>query len=477
MDSALCEMIDLARALVRGLPYALVVTPIRNIRKMTFVIAALTMTAATLGPVTVRDAAAEPWTLERALDVARTREPEIVAAHAAGDAGRADARAAFSALSPRLSLEANAIRTDDPAILFTEKLWQGRFTSDDFALEELNDPAAQSALDARLVLDVPIWNGGVEITAPSAARQMRAASNALEDAAVAHGLLGAVETFVGVARARGEHAADSLALAAADEARRAAAELYRQDQVPEADTLRAAARWGEARIAWLDSSKRLAVSLSRLSRLVGEDVRAADVVSAGDDDDVDDDGNDAASASGADERGELRAAGARARLLAIESKRAGLRLLPALNSRASVSYYRPWDDGDAERRWTAGIAMTLPLWDGTRRAAEWKAARSRAAAAAAERDALERDLAIAAESARGDLAIARERCDVASAARAAAEEALRLARGRYHAGLLPIGELLFADTEAARARHNDVNAASEVVLARYRYLHAIGELR
>lgn len=471
------EISDHARALVRGLPYDIVVTSIRNIRNVSFAIAALAMIAATLASAAVQAAAAaDAWTLERVLDIARTQAPAIVAARAAGDAGRADARAAFSALSPRLSLEANAVRTDDPAILFTEKLWQGRFTTADFALDELNNPAAQSALDARLVLDVPIWNGGAEITAPSAARQMRAASSGLEDAAVAHSLLGAVETFVGVARARGEHAADSVALAAADEARRAAVELYRQDQVPQADTLRAAARWGEARIAWLDSSKRLAVSLARLSRLVGEEVRAADVVSAGDGDGAGD-GDDSVRAGSAHERGELRAAGARARLLAIESRRAGLRLLPSLNSRASMSYYRPWDDGDAERRWTAGIAMSLPLWDGTRRAAEWKAARSRAAAAAAERDALERDLAVAAESARGDLAIARERRDVARAAHAAAEEALRLARGRYHAGLLPIGELLFADAEAARARHNDVNAASEVVLARYRYLHAIGELR
>jgi outer membrane protein TolC len=62
-------------------------------------------------------------------------------------------------------------------------------------------------------------------------------------------------------------------------------------------------------------------------------------------------------------------------------------------------------------------------------------------------------------------------------AHSAAEEALRLAAARYAADLLPQSELLSAEAGAARARQDEIDAAAGLVLAHYRYLHAIGELR
>jgi len=53
---------------------------------------------------------------------------------------------------PRLALDGGWTRSDDPALLFSQKLQQGRFTTDDFALSELNDPSPSNA-----------WNGGVVV--------------------------------------------------------------------------------------------------------------------------------------------------------------------------------------------------------------------------------------------------------------------------------------------------------------------------
>jgi outer membrane protein len=459
--------------------------PLRPAR--TVALGALVALACCVSP---KPAAAEPWTLARVLEAVRVQHPSARAAHSSAEAGREAADAAFSALSPRIALEANATRTDDPAILFTQRLRQGRFSDDDFALEQLNDPAARGALDAGLVVDLPLWNGGAEVTAPAVAGHLDRAAAAQEEAGIAATLLRAVETYVEAVRARDALAADSIALAAAAERRRVAAELYRNDLTPEVDTLRAAASWGEARVAALDGVRRASVALARLSLLVGEDVRAEDVAvgeAAGTAEEIG--ATDAADPIGeivrtgesdalpdASRRGELRAASAYADRLDVEAERAGYQLLPSLNSRGSVTYYRPWDEGGA-RRWAVGVALSLPIWDGTRRLSEWRLAQARAAAARAECDVLARDLAAAALDAREAARIAVERTDVARAARAAAEEALRLATQRYHAGLLPMGELLLADSEAARARHRQIDSESEVVLSRYRYLHALGELR
>jgi outer membrane protein len=212
------------------------------------------------------------------------------------------------------------------------------------------------------------------------------------------------------------------------------------------------------------------VALDRLSRLTGVAVQAAELT---------DPATDAAPApagTGAG-RGEVRAAQEKASALELESKRAGLRLLPSLNSRLTLNWYRDPDQGPAERRWMASVALDLPLWDGTRRAHEWRAAQAEARRARADAQAAGRDLDVAASAARAEMDVAPLLLTAARLGRAAGEEALRFAQDRYRAGLLPLSELLAADTEAARARLSEVDASALVALTRYRYLHAIGELK
>ncbi len=421
-------------------------------------------------------AAAATWTLDRVLERARATDPGVQAAQAAGRAGRAEGGAAWAAVLPHVRFEAGLLRTDDPAILFSQKLWQGRFTQEDFALDALNYPDPETSLQYGFVLEQPIWNRGTEVTTPSLAGHAGAAATANEEARVADHLLAATETYVGAARARDALRADSLALEAARENWRSSVELHRKGQVADLDTLRAAARSGEAELAWLDAQKAYAVALERLSELLGEPV-GGDEVAGLDPDAVPLLPDPAPTPISADAHGDVRAAEERAKTLGIASKRSALAFTPSLNSRFSYTWYRPWDDGGAEDRWTAGLALGWPLFDGSRLVRERQVAKARAAQARAEATLLRRNLTIAAASARADREIADERVRVTQTARAAAEEALRLASARYAAGLLPQSELLSAEAGAARARQSEVEAAAGLVLSHYRYLHAIGELR
>ena len=78
-------------------------------------------------------AVAEPWTLDRFLDSVRANDPGVRAAQAEGDAGRAQAALVWAMLSPHVTVSSGFTRTDDPAVLFSQKLWQGRFGMADFA--------------------------------------------------------------------------------------------------------------------------------------------------------------------------------------------------------------------------------------------------------------------------------------------------------------------------------------------------------
>jgi outer membrane protein len=415
---------------------------------------------------------AEPWTIQRVLRAVRLGDPGITAARSAGRAGRADGAAGASALSPRVTLDAGATRSDDPGLLFSQKLWQGRFTAQDFALPSFNKPPARSAWNWGVTVEQPLWNGGSEVTAPRLAAQRRRAATGMERARVADRLLYAVETFSNSVRARDALAADSTALAAALEQRRAAVERFRLGQVPELDTLRATARWAEARATWLTARKDLLLALARLSQLVGEGVAVTDLGGIPDPAAIAED----AGAGTGPERGDLEAARARARALGIESTRATLLLLPSLNARLDYRDYRDPDSGEGDRRFLAALSVSLPIWDGLERIEKRRAARARAEEARAQAELLRRAVDLEIEDARSEASISLERRDAARIQRAASEEALRLALARYRAGLLPQTDLLAADADAARARLNGVSAEIDAVIAQYRYRHATGVL-
>lgn len=414
-------------------------------------------------------ARAEAWTLERVLDAVRERDPAVTAARAAGAAGRAQAAQSWAMLLPHVTLSSGFTRSDDPAMLFSQKLWQGRFTPEDFAIERLNQPDAQSALQWSVTVDQPLWNGGRELTAPGLAARYGRAATAMERAGVADRLLAAVEAWVAAVRAREGLRAAELGLAAATSMRESAIARFAAGQVPELDTLRATARFSEARVRAIGARRGLVVALDHLSRLVGKPLAGEDLAPGGD--------PPPAPAAERSARGELEAMRESAAAAGTESRTAALRLLPSLNGRFAATQYRPWDGDGFERRWMVALSADLPVFDGGRRWNEWRAARAKAAETRARAEALERDLAVGLAAARAEHDVAHDRRDAARAGRAAAEEGLRLASLRYAAGLLPLSEFLAADAEASSARALEVEASSAVTLATYRLLHALGDLR
>lgn len=414
-------------------------------------------------------AMAAEWTAERVLDAVRAQDPSVRAAHAAAAAARAQASQQWAMLSPRVTASGGFTRTDDPAVLFSQKLWQGRFTEDDFAVDALNQPDPRSALQWNLTVDQPLWNGGREWAVPGQSARYHRAATAMERAQVADRLLASVEAFADALRAQAGERAAARGLEAAESVRESARARFDMAQVPELDTLRATARAADARVRFIRARQGLAVALDHLSRLVQATIAPGELVAASDPPPV--------QARAASARGELDAVREGAAAASTESRIAALRMLPSLQSRFALSQYRPWDGDAFERRWMVAVMAEMPLFDGGQRLNEWRAARARAQESHALVLAAERDMATALASARAAEAVSREARDAARAGLAASEEALRLASLRYRAGLLPLSELLAADAEATSARAAEVAATTDVTLAHYRLLHALGELR
>jgi outer membrane protein TolC len=419
------------------------------------------------------------WTLERFLESARSDAPWGAAARAEGKAAEASASREWGALSPRVTATGGLTRSNDPALLFTQRLRQGRFATGDFALDALNEPGPRSAVEYGFVLEQPLWNGGAEITAPRAASHARREARASAEAAVADALLDAVGRYVAYIAARAEAAAESLATAAAEAAHDASVERHRRGQLADLDTLRTYAHSAETRERWLSTIRDRDVARRRLGDVAGVSLIDQDIAPppAADPGTFLGAGADAGTSVADAEPQSLRAARARADRLDLEAARASMRLLPSLNGRVAVMYYEDPEAGGVERRWFAGLAVDWPLWDGTVRIQEKRAAGARAEAARARAEALRRELLTRREAARLDVELSAPRREAARAAREASEEALRLATARFRAGLLSLDALLDVDAEAARARKRHIEREAGVLLAGYTYLHATGRLK
>src|SRR5512139_3195947 len=88
------------------------------------IIAEVTALAAVAVALHPFPAGAAPWTLERTLAAVREHDPALQAERAAGEAGRAMAAQTWATLLPHIIVSGGFTRTDDPAMLFSQKLWQ-----------------------------------------------------------------------------------------------------------------------------------------------------------------------------------------------------------------------------------------------------------------------------------------------------------------------------------------------------------------
>src|SRR6516225_11155751 len=97
----------------------------------------------------------EPLTLPQAVAIALERNPQRKASLAETRATRASQKEAQSAYLPRLTFSEAAAISNDPVFVFGTRLRQNRFTAADFALNQLNNPAAIGNFATRIGLQ---WN-------------------------------------------------------------------------------------------------------------------------------------------------------------------------------------------------------------------------------------------------------------------------------------------------------------------------------
>lgn len=114
-----------------------------------------------------------PLSLDEAISAAQAHHPLIAGAAAEEEQARGSLKESRAALLPSVQVAEEALYSNDPVFAFGSKLRQGRFTSNDFALDALNHPSPISNFSASATSTWTAFDAG------SARRKVDAAKESL----------------------------------------------------------------------------------------------------------------------------------------------------------------------------------------------------------------------------------------------------------------------------------------------------------
>jgi len=387
---------------------------------------------------------AAPFTIEDAIRATWKQNPAIASSSGMVAAARAEANGARDGRLPSVLLSVKAVATNEPMSAFGLKLDEQRITAADFDPSRLNSPASVGGVGAGATLMQPIYMGGRLSAAGQAASAQAQAEICSHERRMQDMALQVVQAYFGAqVAAEGLHFAEDV-LAQARETESFTKSRNQQGLALDADLARATAFRAQAEAECSVAKQRLDSTRAMLVLLAGERAAVSDlgsplVVAEG----------ASNSEDGIGQRADLKAAQFRAeaaRAMATATRGA---LLPEVMAQATLETMH--SDFDQGATWyTLGLVARWRLSVADLRATD--AALLRAGAAEDARRWQERQATFEVDEARRAMQSAQSRGQSAREAVAASESARALRLARHRQGLLPLTEVLDAETGLAGAR-------------------------
>ena len=431
--------------------------------------------AAQEGPPARLDQGSGLLTLHEAVQLAIARNPSLAAVRLEAVAFGSDREEAAASRWPRLLTEADWHHTDSPVAVFSDKLMAAQFTAADFALDSLNHPDASSHESVAVAVEAPLYTSGRTRSAIEAANETSLAAQAQLREATA-GLIAEVTSAydaILLAQAAVEVAKSALDSTAGHE--RVATARFENGAALKSDVLRAQVQRLSRERDLERSQANLEIARARFATLLGATPGETWVLVEAERETVAAPLGDlrdwvAASAAGPEVEAARRtgsAAGAQERF---ESAARGLEL-------GGIARYEWHANGldPGEGSYFAGVSLRWTAYD-RGRAARIDAAQARTAAAEARSRAVEDRARLEVEQAYRDAQVADHSIGTARRAVAAAEEARRITAERYAGGLLPLTDLLDAESALLQARLAEIGARFDASVSRVRLQRAAGRV-
>jgi len=403
--------------------------------------------------------AAEPWTLERALDYALAHNPDARIAQQRISTAQAGLEQANSAFWPRLQFQSSYTRTDNPMLVFGNVLNQRSYNS---ALN-FNDVPDVDNLNARGVVSIPLYAGGRNVAGREAAKANSAAAKE-ESVAVSNALGFEVSrTFHTVLKTRQFIQATEAAVHSFETNLVVAQKRLEGGTLLKSDVLDIEVRLAQAHEDLVRARNASTLAERALRNLLGiEDgemtvADTAPVVS------VPEAGNFM-------QRPELAAARERESAAQAQVRGSKSGYQPRISAFGSLDYDYGWVTGGDGKSYTAGVMAQWDLWDGYLTRAKVREAKANLESAREEQRKLRLAIELEVEQARLNLKAATERLGVTERTVEQATESARLTRDRFEQGLALSTQLIDSETAlvAARVRRAEAESDQRIAVAALR---------
>jgi outer membrane protein TolC len=414
-----------------------------------------------------------PVTLDQAISLSLERNPDLRAAAERIGVAEAQVSEAVSAFYPQLDARLSYGRTDNPARAFGMIVAQRRFSPS----ADVNNPGATQNWRPEVVASFSVFRGFQDAHGLDAARRETEIA-AFERSAIRNALGHAVTETYFVHLAARQQIDVALASVKAingelvEARKRLEAGALLKSDVLSLEVRLAAARDGEVRAR--NGVEHARTSLRVLLALAPEESVELTPEFPSEDPTLPNDRGDAVKRA-LEARPELQAA---ARLVDLRKSELAVENgagLPRVDAYASYGQDAPdLELSGRQDNWAVGFSVNLPLFSGFRTQARVVSAERRLGEARAMEDKVRLGIEQEVRIALLHREEARERINVTEKAVAAAEEALRLVRDQYQAGIATVTRYLEAEAALADARSRSISGRTEVGRAEGELRKAIG---
>lgn len=393
-------------------------------------------------------------TLRRAVQIAMEKNPIRKAAIADSKVSAADIREARSFLMPRIGFSETATRGNDPVYVFGAKLRQQRFTTADFALNELNTPRPFGNFATRFGGSWNLFDSFASWRGVNRAKQMNEAAAHQLDRTDQELVFRIVSAYDEVLLADKQLEVTRRSVETAQAITERSQSRFDSGLVVESDLLTAKVRLAERRQELIKARNRFDMSQAQLNTAMGLPVEssfqftealAERVLPVP----VLQDLEKQALTNRPDLRRVASEEAAQHQSVAIAKSSFG----PRVNAIASWEMDNPrFVAGGGGNNWVGGIEVQFDIFQGGAKRAELSRQRALEEKVVALKQAAMDGVRLEVRRAYYDVDASRQQVEVARAAIAQAEESLRINQDRYESGLTTITDLLAAEDANRRSQ-------------------------
>ena len=413
--------------------------------------------------------AAEPWTLERALDYALSHNPDARIAQQRIAAAQAGLEQANSTFWPRLQVQSGYTRTDNPMMAFGDILNQRAYNYS--SPPDFNNLPDVDNFNARGVATVPLYAGGRNLAGRQAAKASTEAAK--QDSGAVRNALGfeVARAFHTVLKTRQFIQAAAATVHAFETNLIVAGKRLDGGTLLKSDVLDLEVRLAQAREDLVRARNTNTLAERALRNLLGLEegeftvADTAPVVSAPDSGDF-------------TQRPELAAARERESAAGAQIRGSKSGYQPRVSAFGSLDYDHGWVTGGDGKSYTAGVLAQWDLWDGFFTRSKVREARANLESAREEQRKLRLALNYEVEQARLNLNAAVERLAVTRKTVEQATESAGLTRNRFEQGLALSTQLIDSESAlvSARVRRAEAESDERIAVAALRKALALPQL-